>query len=178
MGRRSKKPRPSQPLYKTHVKDNESSADAREYGALSKEDAARLHASYFFRHRDGWECKWPLVFMVHDPADDTWYAIQVELEQEPVFVVGKPQPMVMDAAVHVLWGTMAMCDDIRLSGVPGDWPKGQQWISLQDVQTAAPERGLDQITCEKCKKRAIDRIALIKELDERKAKREADAKSA
>jgi hypothetical protein len=39
----------------------------------------------------------------------------------------------MRPSTHVLWGGRVLCEDLRLCGVPRDWPAAQRWISLKDV---------------------------------------------
>ena len=46
--------------------------------------------------------------------------------------------------VHVLQGGFALCG---VEGVPGDWPDGHKWVSLQDIADA---------TCVTCLSRALD----------------------
>lgn len=54
-------------------------------------DAARIYADWFHGNRDGWECTWPLDFVVHD--GERYFVVNVERDMEPVFMAAKPQPL-------------------------------------------------------------------------------------
>lgn len=54
-------------------------------------DAARVYADWFHGNRDGWECTWPLEFVVHD--GERYFVVEVEREMVPEFLAGKPQPL-------------------------------------------------------------------------------------
>jgi len=69
----------------------------------------------------------------------------------------------MPPATHVLWGGLVLCEDLRLRGVPGDWPVGQRWISLKDVAdgvAAPPDR------CEACWVKVPTRIEELRQIGE------------
>lgn len=77
------------PLFKVwNHDDGETEADAREWGALNTEAAARLHAEHYHAHRDGWERKWPLEFRVKAP-NGAVLDVEIHREMVPEFVVGK-----------------------------------------------------------------------------------------
>lgn len=54
-------------------------------------DAAKKYADYFHSQRDGWECTWPLEFVVHDGS--VYFVVEVERETVPEFVAGKPRAL-------------------------------------------------------------------------------------
>lgn len=68
----------------------------------------------------------------------------VDRSELKIFAVTSLDPLViageMTATTHVLWEGRVLCEDLRLRGVPRDWPTGQRWISLADAAdgNAAP----------------------------------------
>jgi len=59
-------------------------------------EAAERYADYFHSHRDGWECTWPVEFVVHDGVG--YFIVEVEREMVPDFHAGKPTPLHVEAA--------------------------------------------------------------------------------
>jgi hypothetical protein len=105
-------------------------ADARAYSALSAKQAAEKHA------REDWiagEARWPITYCVRDGVNGTLWAIDVAIATQPTFVAIEAREIEMPASTHVLWGGRVLCEDLRLSSVPGDWPAGHRWISLKDI---------------------------------------------
>lgn len=59
------------------------------------EDAAKKYAEHFYYHRDGYDDKWPIDFVVGVPGADyveTFVVVNVEMEYEPVFQSADPVP--------------------------------------------------------------------------------------
>jgi hypothetical protein len=120
-------------------------ASARAYGpAASPQRAAECRAG------DDWlagETRWPRRYRVRcDVTGSTW-SVEVTVAMQPSFVTMRSHEVLMEPSTHVLWGGDVLCKDRRLRGVPGDWPDGQRWISLQAVADGAvsPDDG-----CAKC----------------------------
>lgn len=133
-------------------RDDEDEAEcARKYEAYDVHDAAQDAAAWDHSNRDGWEWSWPIVYKVRDVATDQLWAIEVDRETVPEFHAGREAPYPMPPAVHVLYSQRTMCEDIRLRSVPGSWPEGQTWISIDDAATK-PEQ-LEKVTCAGCAKR-------------------------
>jgi hypothetical protein len=110
-----------------------SDTDARPHRAWSAEDAARQRA------REDWDAgqvettDWPITYCVRDGVTGTIWVIDVALAMQPSFVAIDAREIAMPPAAHVLWGGRVLCEDLRLRGVPRDWPNDQRWISLRDV---------------------------------------------
>lgn len=156
-----------EPMYRVWRADDDEDDYAENYGALSVRDAARLYADYCHRHRDGWEWTWPITFHVRNLTTGETFAIEVVRETVPDFQPGDPMPLVMEPAVHVLWHGRALCSDIRLDREPAKWPTGQTWIGLPElarVDVREPARDLDQVTCQRCKRRAPGRIEAMRQI--------------
>lgn len=119
-------------------------ADARPYRASSPQRAAEQHA------REDWlagATSWPIAYCTRDGITGAIWAVEVTIAMRPSFITVEAHEVSMPAATHVLWGGHALCADLRLRGVPRDWPAGQRWISLKDVADgieAPPDR------CETC----------------------------
>jgi len=109
-----------------------SDADVRCYRAESARNAAERAA------RDDYD---PAVaeyaYGVRDGESGKIWSIVVGVVPQPSFVAIDAQEIEMPAGTHVLWGGHALCEDMRLRGVPRDWPAGQRWISLKDVADGA-----------------------------------------
>lgn len=56
--------------------------------------AAKAFAEHFHNRRDGWECTWPIKFVVHE-RDRGYFAVEVERETVPEFHAGKPVELVI-----------------------------------------------------------------------------------
>ena len=87
--------------------------------------------------------------------------IDVGVVPQPSFVALLAREVPMPTAVHVLWGGNVLCEDRRLRDVPGNWPKDQRWISLQDVANGV-EAPADR--CEACWTKAPDLVAGIRQI--------------
>jgi len=112
----------------------DSDAEARVVRAWSAKHAAEKQA------REDWLgglAPWPISYCVRDGASGTIWVVDVALVTQPTFVALDAREVEMPAATHVLWGGRALCEDLRLRTVPGDWPAGQRWISLKDVADVA-----------------------------------------
>jgi hypothetical protein len=118
-------------------------ADGRSYTAATARQAAEC------RGRDDYDGypTWQESYRVRDGVTGQIWDVIVGVVQEPSFVAIAALKVPMLAAMHVLWGARVLCEDLRLRGVPRDWPEGQRWTSLRDVAdgAAAP---LDR--CEAC----------------------------
>lgn len=125
----------------------------------SASDAAEAYADYAHDHRDGYECTWPLQFRVRGPEGSV-QDFDVDRESVPVFTA---HPARMPPALHVLWGGNVLCEHARLREVPGCWPKGQNWISLQDVANGSTVPS-EQPRCEECWKRAPGLITGLRQI--------------
>jgi hypothetical protein len=131
------------------------------YSLDTAADAAEAYADHVHDHRDGRESTWPLVFRVRCP-DGTTRDFEVYRDFVPEFSVHE---VPMSPATHVLWGGEAVCRDGRLRGVPGDWPEGQRWISLQDVADGAAE---PSDRCERCWLAAPGLVAGLRQIGARR----------
>lgn len=112
-------------------------------------DAAEAYADFAHSNRDGYECTWPLMFRVRC-QDGTLVDFEVDREIVPEFSARPIKPLEMPPSTHVLWDGRALCEDLRLRGVPRDWSPDQRWISLRDVADGA-ETPSDR--CEGCWKK-------------------------
>lgn len=57
-------------------------------------EAAEYYADYFHSQRDGWECTWPIEFVVHDGS--AYVVVEVERDMCPEFRGGRPKPLIVD----------------------------------------------------------------------------------
>lgn len=55
------------------------------------EEAAEVYADYFHSERDGWECTWPVEFVVHDGAG--YFVVSVDRDYDPTFNAAKSAPL-------------------------------------------------------------------------------------
>jgi hypothetical protein len=118
-------------------------ADARSYVAATARHAAEKCAEDDYAD----ENEWSIAYKVRDGATGHLWEIRVGVVAQPSFVTLEARTIQMQAASHVLWGGKVLCADLRLRGVPRDWPADQRWISLADVADGAkapPDR------CEAC----------------------------
>jgi hypothetical protein len=138
-----------------------SEADARQYKALSARDAAEKCAKDDYADQE----EWSIAYHVRDEWTGNHWEIRVGMIAKPSFVTLEARTIQMDAATHVLWGGKVLCADLRLRGVPREWPTGQRWISLADVAdgAAAP---LDR--CTTCWGKAPGLIDQIRQISVRK----------
>ena len=118
-------------------------ADARRYSAATARHAAEKCAEDDYADDD----EWSMAYYVRDESTGHRWEIRVGVVAQPSFVAVEAQMLQMPAAAHVLWGGKVLCADLRLRGVPRDWPAGQRWISLADVASGA-EIPTDR--CEAC----------------------------
>ena len=128
-----------------------SDVDARSFRALTPSQAAERRAYEDFDGRR--DCRdWRDDYCVRNNGTGKLYVVRVGLVPQPSFVAidVRDVPMEpMEPATHVLWGGRALCADLRLRGVPGEWPDGQRWISLRDV-AAGPLPTAPPDPCEAC----------------------------
>ena len=121
-----------------------SEADAQSYRAPTAKLAAERRA------RQDWiagEASWPVAYCARDGVTGNLWVVDVTIATQPSFVAVDARMVPMPPATHALWGGHVLCEDLRLRGVPRDWPDGQRWISLKDVADgteAPPDR------CETC----------------------------
>jgi len=124
--------------------DAGSVADARTILAPTAKQAAEQRA------REDWlagATSWPTSYRARDGLTGHVWVVDVAIAMEPSFVTIGAHEVAMEPATHVLWGGSVLCEDLRLRGVPRDWPEGQCWASLKDVAdgVAAPSD-----RCEAC----------------------------
>ena len=103
--------------------------EARRYNAASARHAAEKCAEDDYADED----EWSISYCVRDMSTGHRWEIQVGMIPQPSFLALEVRMIQMPAATHVLWGGNVLCADLRLRGVPRDWPAGQRWISLADV---------------------------------------------
>ena len=60
--------------------------------ALDAENAAEVYADYFHGNRDGWDCTWPVEFMVRDMETGQVTRFSVEREYDPTFSAREVTP--------------------------------------------------------------------------------------
>ena len=107
-----------------------SDADARTILAPTAKQAAEQRA------REDWLAGatiWPTSYCARDGRTGNVWVVNVTIAMEPSFVALDACEVEMAPATHVLWGGSVLCEDLRLRGVPRDWPADQRWISLKDV---------------------------------------------
>lgn len=61
------------------------------YPINNADKAAELYADYFHSQHDGWECTWPVEFVVHDGSQ--YFAVSVDRDFDPTFSAGKSKPL-------------------------------------------------------------------------------------
>lgn len=118
-------------------------ATARSYVAATEIQAAELAARDDYADED----EWSIAYCVRDGLTGQIWEVRVGVAAQPSFVALEARKIQMSAATHVMWGGHVLCKDLRLRGVPRDWPANQRWISLKDVADGAkapPDR------CESC----------------------------
>ena len=118
-------------------------ADARSYTAAIARHAAECRARDDYQGDPSWQAS----YRVRDGVTGQIWDVTVGVVQQPSFVAVAASKVPMIAATHVLWGGNVLCEDLRLRGVPRDWPDGQRWASLKEVADgleAPPDR------CEAC----------------------------
>lgn len=111
-------------------------ADARAFRAATARQAAEQCAHAEYVEDPAWQHD-HRVYYVRDGATGRFWTVTVGLVHEPSFVAVGAREIPMPSATHVLWGGRVLCEDLRLRGVPRDWPDGQRWISLKDVADGA-----------------------------------------
>ena len=124
-----------------------SDVGTRVYKALTASQAAEQCA------RDDYtvDRTWPVTYSVRDNLTGELWTVLVGVVAAPSFVALDVSEVSMQPATHVLWGGKVLCEDLRLRGVPRDWPEGQRWISLKIVADAVAAPLLDR--CETCWKK-------------------------
>jgi hypothetical protein len=63
------------------------------YSIDDAEEAAEFYADYFHSERDGWECSWPVEFVVCD--GDAYFVVSVDRDYNPTFSAAKSKPLVV-----------------------------------------------------------------------------------
>jgi hypothetical protein len=121
-----------------------SAADEHVLRALSAKQAAEKRARVDWT--DG-KAGWPITYCVRDGVNGTVWEVDVTIATQPSFVAYSTRVVDLPVATHVLWRGVTLCGDLRLRGVPGNWPAGHRWISLKDV--AAGEKPPSD-RCEAC----------------------------
>ena len=158
------------PLYRAWCVDaGETDEDgAANYGALDVACAAKLHANY--RANRGDYESWPKVLHVRDPDGSVW-VVEVDRELVAEYIPGKPLPLVMAQACHAIWsGRVPLCEDARLRG---HWPDDQKFIKLDEIMRGAAK--VEDISCEKCRRRAPGIITGLTALKESSTERKRGA---
>lgn len=141
-----------------------SDVDARPYRAATARQAAERRA------RDdyalvGVDRDWPIAYCARDGLTGKIWTVLVGVVAQPSFVALDAYEVEMPPTVHVLWGGQALCEDLRLRGVPRDWPSGQSWISLRDVADGVGIASDDpRACCEVCWAKAPRIIAGLKQI--------------
>jgi hypothetical protein len=118
--------------------------DGHVFRALSAKQAAERKARADWVDNKG---SWPITYRVRDGMNGNVWEVDVAIAPSPSFIAYSARVVDLPAATHVLWHGVTLCGDLRLRGVPGNWPAGHRWISLKEVAegtTAPPDR------CEAC----------------------------
>ena len=134
-------------------------ADTRAYYASTARQAAEQRARDDYPKTD--DRVWPIAYSVRDNQTGQLWSVLVGIVSQPSFVALEADEIQLPSATHVLWGGHVLCEDLRLRGVPRDWPEGQCWSSLQDVADGAeapPDR------CEACFTKASGLVAGIRQI--------------
>lgn len=159
-----KRPPAFTPLYRVWRAEDEEEESGRDYGALTVSDAARLYADFFHRHRDGWECTWPLVFLVRALETNMLYAVSVSREMVPEFYADEGLSFADFApAHHLVYGMEAMCGDPRLAAPKESWPVGQSFVEVKALVALGESTLGPEITCKGCRKRGAPLFARLVE---------------
>lgn len=77
-------------IYRAWHPGRETEAEGRDWGAIDTACAAKLQAGFFFRHQDGFDASWPIVFRVREPGGTTW-DVEVALNLLHDFTPAKPR---------------------------------------------------------------------------------------
>jgi hypothetical protein len=138
-------------------------ADARPYRAATASQAAELRArdDYCAAVSEADDGAWPRGYCARDERTGHVWSVLVGVVAKPSFVALDVYEVDMPPATHVLWGGRALCEDLRLRGVPDDWPADQRWISLRDVANGA-EAPADR--CEACWPRAQGLVVALRQI--------------
>jgi hypothetical protein len=136
-------------------------ADVREYNGSTAEEAARQRAHHDYKTVAFQD--WPITYCARNNVTGQIWTVLVDVEMQPAFVACEAHEVPMPPAVHVLWGGNLLCENrqLRTLGAPGNWPKGQRWISLKDVADGAeapPDR------CEACWTKAPGLVAGLRQI--------------
>lgn len=112
-----------------------SESDAKPYRAATARQAAEKRAGDDYDYGGG-DPVWRGSYRVRDGITGKIWQVTVAVVNEPSFraIAASEEPML--PATHVLWGGHALCQDLRLRGVPRDWPADQRWIGLKDAADA------------------------------------------
>jgi hypothetical protein len=133
-------------------------ADAQSYVAPTAKHAAEQRA------RDDYnkgENVWPNTYSARDNKTGTIWTVLVGVVAQPTFVTLDAHEVFMLPASHVLWGGRALCEDLRLRGVPSEWPSGHSWTSLE---TYAKGVDLPPNHCATCWARAPGILVKIRQI--------------
>lgn len=68
------------------------------YPVDDAKEAAEVYADFYHSQRDGWECTWPIAFVVYD--GDCYVVIEVMRDFDPVFHAGKPEPLALEDEIE------------------------------------------------------------------------------
>ena len=100
--------------------------------------AAERRARDDYADKTSWqETGWRAHYYVRDGVTGQIWDVLVGVVPQPSFVTITALKLAMSPATHVLWGGRVLCEDLRLRGVPRDWPADQRWISLKDIADGA-----------------------------------------
>ncbi|HSX22900.1 MAG TPA: hypothetical protein VLE97_09025 [Gaiellaceae bacterium] len=108
-------------------------SDGKAYRAAIARHAAEKRARDDY---DGGDPAWRGTYRVRDGVTGKVWLVTVFVVHEPSFRAVDASEEAMQPATHVLWSGHALCEDLRLRGVPRDWPADQRWISLKDAADA------------------------------------------
>lgn len=78
----------------------------------------------------------PVTYVVRDMRTGVVWMVDVGIVVEPRFVGTGLREVPMPPATHVVWGSDALCADLRLADLDA-WPEDQQRVTLRDVYDGA-----------------------------------------
>lgn len=101
---------------------------------------------------------WPTTYCVLDRDGRLWRVLVDRVTRPTYGAVDLEEAPPMPPAVHVLWQGSVACQDVRLAGVPANWPEGQRWMSLTEFAAGNEPAGP---YCALCWKRAPSLIPVV-----------------
>jgi hypothetical protein len=125
---------------------------SRELLALNAPQAAEQQAREDYQD-PSWRAG--TTYRVRDAATGVLCEASVFVKSEPSFVARLLRVIEIPSMTHVLWGARVLCEDLRLRGVPAEWPEAQRWMSLKDVADGVPA---PSDRCEDCWSKALELI--------------------